>query len=54
MYYSKVCTYLHVKHIKNPKTFNNTKEISYQLIQSTSRMKAERKNINELKIMKSK
>ena len=33
--------------MKNSKTFNNAKENSYWLIQSTSRMQAERKHINK-------
>ena len=46
-------SYLHLKHtkiqkhIKNLKTFNNTKGHSYYLIQNTRRMQAERKHINK-------
>ena len=40
--------------MKISKTFNNTKEKSYWLIQSTSCMQAEKKHINKSKIMKNK
>ena len=54
IYYNKSRSYLYLKyikifqnHIKNSRTFNNTKENSYWLIQSTSRMQAERKHKNK-------